>query len=199
VGGRSNPAQGEHGNLDAAGGAFWRAIIGAPGDALTLPARRARPATLPSEFASVKAAFGPRLAARVEALAAALAVPVPVAIFAALEAFLCRYAAQREIGIGIGAALVAEFNHESARADVLPQRAELAASSDMRTAVAKVADEIRLIAGLQKRWIKIASAFPVSPVPHNKRGINGTDWIRIDRATYDACLDSRDYRPKVKK
>ena len=64
--------------------------------------------------------------------------------------------------------------------------------------LSEVADEIRLIAGLQKRWIKIASAFPVSPVPHNKRGINGTDWIKIDRSTYDACLDSRDYRPKTK-
>ena len=28
------------------------------------------------------------------------------------------------------------------------------------------------------------------------RGINGTDWIRIDRATYDACIDPNDYRPK---
>ncbi len=64
--------------------------------------------------------------------------------------------------------------------------------------LSEVADEIRLIAGLQKRWMKIDSAFPVSPVPHNKRGINGTDWIRIDRATYDACLDIRDYRPKRK-
>lgn len=64
--------------------------------------------------------------------------------------------------------------------------------------LSEVADEIRVIAKLQDRWIKIASAFPVSPVPHNKRGINGTDWIRIDRATYDGCLDPRDYRPKVK-
>ncbi len=64
--------------------------------------------------------------------------------------------------------------------------------------LSEVADEIRLITELQNRWIKIASAFPVSPVPHNKRGINGTDWIRIDRATYDACLDTRDYRPKPK-
>ncbi len=142
MGGRSNPAQGEHGNLDAAGSAFWRAIVGVPGDALTLPARRARPATLPTQVASVKAAFGPRLAARVEALAAALAVPVPVAIFAALEAFLCRYAAQREIGIGIGAALFAQFGHDNARVDVLPLRAELAPASDIRTAIAKVGEDI---------------------------------------------------------
>jgi uncharacterized LabA/DUF88 family protein len=64
--------------------------------------------------------------------------------------------------------------------------------------LSEVADEIRVIARLQDRWIKIASAFPVSLVEHNKRGINGTDWIKIDRATYDACLDTRDYRPKPK-
>jgi hypothetical protein len=41
-------------------------------------------------------------------------------------------------------------------------------------------------------------AFPSSPTSRNTRGINGSDWIRIDRAAYDACLDSRDYRPKGK-
>jgi len=61
-----------------------------------------------------------------------------------------------------------------------------------------VADEIRQIAQEQGRWIKIACAFPFSPASSNRRGINGTDWIRIDRATYDACLDPRDYRPKSK-
>jgi uncharacterized LabA/DUF88 family protein len=64
--------------------------------------------------------------------------------------------------------------------------------------LSEVANEIPFIAGLQNRWIKIASAFPVSLVPHNKRGINGTDWIKIDNATYAACLDTRDYRPKKK-
>ena len=62
--------------------------------------------------------------------------------------------------------------------------------------LSEVAREIRDIARRQDRWIKIASAFPVSPVTANRKGINWTDWIRIDRATYDACLDPRDYRPK---
>lgn len=44
------------------------------------------------------------------------------------------------------------------------------------------------------RWFKIASAYPVSPAYKNKRGINNADWIHIDRATYDACLDTTDYR-----
>lgn len=64
--------------------------------------------------------------------------------------------------------------------------------------LSEVADEIRPIAKQQIRWIRIACAFPFSPASSNRRGINGTDWIKIDRATYDACLDTRDYRPKPK-
>lgn len=60
--------------------------------------------------------------------------------------------------------------------------------------LSEVAGEIRAIAREQNRWIKIACAFPVSPTSRNRRGIDKTDWIRIDRATYDACLDRRDYR-----
>ncbi len=62
--------------------------------------------------------------------------------------------------------------------------------------LSEVADELRVIGREQGRWIKIASAYPFSPTSRNTRGINGTDWIRIERATYDACLDTRDYRPK---
>lgn len=61
--------------------------------------------------------------------------------------------------------------------------------------LSEVADEIRLIAQEQKRWIKIVSAFPFSPACR-VRGIDRTDWVRIDRNVYDACLDTRDYRPK---
>jgi hypothetical protein len=62
--------------------------------------------------------------------------------------------------------------------------------------LSEVASEIRAISREQDRWIKIASAFPVSPTSRNVRGIEKTDWIPIDRATYDACIDRRDYRPK---
>ncbi len=65
--------------------------------------------------------------------------------------------------------------------------------------LSEVADEIRTIAKEQERWIKIACAFPFSPTSRNRRGIDKTDWIRIDKAMYDACLDRRDYRPKAKK
>lgn len=59
----------------------------------------------------------------------------------------------------------------------------------------EVADEIRLIAKEQNRWIKVASAFPHSPA-FRVRGIDKTDWIKLDRQLYDQCLDKRDYRPK---
>jgi len=62
--------------------------------------------------------------------------------------------------------------------------------------LSEVAEEIRAIAREQNRWIKVASAFPFSPTTRNRRGIEKTDWIRVDRVTYDACLDRRDYRPK---
>ncbi|OGQ06972.1 MAG: NYN domain-containing protein [Deltaproteobacteria bacterium RIFCSPLOWO2_12_FULL_40_28] len=64
--------------------------------------------------------------------------------------------------------------------------------------LSEVADEVRKISILQDRWIKVCCAFPISPAYDNKRGINNTDWIKIDRKTYDACLDPMDYRPKPK-
>ena len=62
--------------------------------------------------------------------------------------------------------------------------------------LSEVADEIRVMSSEQNRWIKIASAYPYSPATRHAKGINKTDWIRIDRATYDQCIDHRDYRPK---
>lgn len=63
--------------------------------------------------------------------------------------------------------------------------------------LSEVATEVREIAAGQTRWVKLASAFPVGPTTRNPRGINGTDWIKVDKATYDACIDTRDYRPKA--
>ena len=53
----------------------------------------------------------------------------------------------------------------------------------------EVATEVRCIARQQKRSIKIASAFPVGNSPLRQRGIDKTDWIGIDRQTYERCLD----------
>jgi uncharacterized LabA/DUF88 family protein len=62
--------------------------------------------------------------------------------------------------------------------------------------LSEVADEVRAISMQQDRWIKVACAFPASPAYDNTRGINKTDWMRINRTTYDLCLDPRDYRPR---
>ena len=62
--------------------------------------------------------------------------------------------------------------------------------------LSEVAREIRAIARKQGRWIKIASAYPRGAGSRKRPGIDFTDWIPIDRATYDACVDPRDYRPK---
>lgn len=63
--------------------------------------------------------------------------------------------------------------------------------------LSEVAEELREIASAQGRWIKIACAFPLSPVSRNQRGINKTDWIPLDRETYDGCLDPTDYRSQT--
>ena len=65
--------------------------------------------------------------------------------------------------------------------------------------LSEVADEVRTIANEKQRWIKVASAYPVSPTSKNTRGINKTDWVQVDRALYDTCIDARDYRPKGRK
>jgi uncharacterized LabA/DUF88 family protein len=59
---------------------------------------------------------------------------------------------------------------------------------------ADVALEIRAIAREQNRWIKVACAFPVGLGSHYRRGIERTDWIPIDLAVYESCLDPNDYR-----
>ena len=62
--------------------------------------------------------------------------------------------------------------------------------------LAEAAQEVQSIAQETGRWIKVASAFPTGPRATATRGIDRTDWFRLDRAFYDACLDPLDYRPK---
>ena len=61
--------------------------------------------------------------------------------------------------------------------------------------LAEAAEEIRTISRSTGRWLKVVSAFPSHPQATNRRGIDKTDWFRIERSVYDACLDHRDYRP----
>lgn len=57
-------------------------------------------------------------------------------------------------------------------------------------------DLAKTIAHEQSRRIVLESAFPLRSSSSSKRGVPGTKWIRIDKDTYDACFDPKDYRPK---
>lgn len=61
--------------------------------------------------------------------------------------------------------------------------------------LSEVAKEIKFINSSQNRWMKIVSAFPSGPHATSERGIDGTDWIKIDQQLYNSCLDPQDYRP----
>lgn len=63
--------------------------------------------------------------------------------------------------------------------------------------LSEAVDEVKDIAKEHERWIKVASVFPDGQTSSNRRGINGTDWIKIDQTTYDTCIDPTDYRPKT--
>ena len=54
----------------------------------------------------------------------------------------------------------------------------------------------KAIAKAQGRKLVFDSCFPVGPGSLSRRGVPGTNWIPIDQATYDACRDPRDYRPR---
>ena len=52
----------------------------------------------------------------------------------------------------------------------------------------------KLIARDQGRVSVFESAFPFDSGSISPRGIPGTEWVHIDKATYDACHDPTDYR-----
>ena len=58
--------------------------------------------------------------------------------------------------------------------------------------LAEVAGEVRDISRSADRWLKVVSAFPHGPNATSTRGIDRSDWFRMDREFYDACLDPRD-------
>ena len=58
--------------------------------------------------------------------------------------------------------------------------------------LAEVTGEVRDISRSADRWLKVVSAFPHGPNATSTRGIDRSDWFRMDREFYDACLDPRD-------
>ena len=65
--------------------------------------------------------------------------------------------------------------------------------------LSEVARELKRISKHQNRWIKCASAYPTGSGYQNNRGINQTDWIRINKTLYDECIDPNDYRSGYRK
>jgi uncharacterized LabA/DUF88 family protein len=63
---------------------------------------------------------------------------------------------------------------------------------DLHEVVREIAD----ISKEQGRPISVACAFPHGPNASSSRGIDQTQWFRMDKDFYDNCLDPRDYRPK---
>lgn len=63
--------------------------------------------------------------------------------------------------------------------------------------LSEVAAEMREISRSQNRWLKVVSAYPTSPTATAPRGIDKSDWFPMDQAFYDACLDPREYRPRL--
>jgi uncharacterized LabA/DUF88 family protein len=53
------------------------------------------------------------------------------------------------------------------------------------------------IARDQSRQLIFESHFPFGPGSDSDRGIPGTEWKLIDKDTYDACRDYRDYRNPI--
>ena len=62
--------------------------------------------------------------------------------------------------------------------------------------LAEVARQVPDISRSTERWLQVVSAFPVGPTAMSLCGIDRTDWFRVAREFYDACLDPRDYRPR---
>ncbi len=58
----------------------------------------------------------------------------------------------------------------------------------------EVAREVRDISRSESRWLKVVSAFPSGSRATATRGIDKTDWFKMDETFYNACLDPRDYR-----
>ena len=61
--------------------------------------------------------------------------------------------------------------------------------------LSEVVEDIKKISGKAGRPIHLSCAFPAGPKASSNRGINGTEWIRIEQLDYDQCLDPTDYRP----
>lgn len=63
--------------------------------------------------------------------------------------------------------------------------------------LSEVAEEVGAIAEANKRWKKVACAFPVGDAANHIRGIAKTAWLKIDPAMYEACVEGDTGRQQV--
>lgn len=95
----------------------------------------------------------------------------------------------QEKGVDISLAIdLVQATHE--------QRYEVAIIVSQDTDFGPAVRLAKTIAQSQNRQLAYESAFPVGPGSLSQRGVPGTLWVPINQATYDACLDPTDYRPK---
>jgi hypothetical protein len=60
----------------------------------------------------------------------------------------------------------------------------------------EIADEVRMTHVSKVGGLRLPRLFPISPTSRNDRGIEKTDWGRIERTTYNQCLDPRHHPPR---
>ena len=61
--------------------------------------------------------------------------------------------------------------------------------------LSELVEDIKEVGRVQNRWIRLACPYPFGPLATSDRGIDKTEWIKMDQAFYDACLDPHDHRP----
>jgi len=62
--------------------------------------------------------------------------------------------------------------------------------------LAEVVPDVNRIACEQKRWMRVASAFPKSNINATTYGIRGTIQIPYTQLEYDICIDHKRYGPR---
>ena len=79
--------------------------------------------------------------------------------------------------------------------DALDQKSEAIVIFSEDQDLSESVTEIKKIAKTKGKYISIFSA---SPPFKDKRGISGSQWIKISEKDYNQCIDKRDYRPPFK-
>ena len=76
--------------------------------------------------------------------------------------------------------------------DVLNQESEAIVIFSEDQDLSEAVTEVKKIAKTQGKYISVFSA---SPPFKDKRGISGSQWIKISETDYNRCIDPKDYRP----